>query len=61
MRRQDIETLGKYNAEKARGIVHTIEWVAEMNRLQSIFDKPRCTCGDTYEVGSGKRCPIHEQ
>jgi hypothetical protein len=22
--------------------------------------RPRCTCKDTYEVGSGDRCPVHE-
>jgi len=36
--------LGTYNAERARGIVHTEAWAAEMAELQRRFDwamKPR--------------------
>jgi hypothetical protein len=32
-------TLGRYNAEAARGIVHTDEWRAEMAQLQQRFDE----------------------
>lgn len=34
----DFNTLGKYNAERARGIVHTPEWQEKMAELQSQFD-----------------------
>jgi hypothetical protein len=35
----EINTLAMYNSEKARGIVHTNEWVAKMNDLQIRFDE----------------------
>ena len=34
----EIETLGRYNAEKDRGIVHTKEWTEKMAELQKVFD-----------------------
>ena len=34
----DFETLATYNAEVARGIVHTPEWDARMADLQREFD-----------------------
>lgn len=33
-----VETLGTYNAERSRGIVHTPEWQIAMARLQREFD-----------------------
>jgi hypothetical protein len=35
-RRRDI--LATYNAERARGIVHTPEWDAKMAKEQQLFD-----------------------
>lgn len=34
----DTERLARYNAERARGIVHTPEWDAAMAQLQRRFD-----------------------
>jgi hypothetical protein len=34
-----FETLAVYNAERARGIVHTLEWDARMAALQVKFDE----------------------
>jgi hypothetical protein len=34
----DFSTLARYNAERARGIMHTPEWQAEMAAFQSRFD-----------------------
>lgn len=33
-----VEQLGRYNAERARGLVHTLEWQAFMSREQRWFD-----------------------
>lgn len=38
MNRYDINTLAIYNAEKARGILHTPEWVEKMALLQQQFN-----------------------
>lgn len=35
----DVKTLGAYNAEVARGIVHTSEWKEKMRQLQQEFDR----------------------
>jgi len=35
---RDINQLATYNGERARGIVHTEAWVAEMAELQRRFD-----------------------
>ena len=34
-----VEVLGQYNAEVARGLVHTPEWDERMGKLQARFDK----------------------
>lgn len=34
-----IELLGRYNAECARGIMHTPEWTERMTVLQARFDE----------------------
>lgn len=34
----DFETLGRYNAERSRGIVHDPEWVERMAQIQEHFD-----------------------
>lgn len=36
----DFEALATYNAEVARGIVHTPEWVEKMRHEQDRFDTP---------------------
>lgn len=36
--REEIETLGRYNAEVSRGIVHTPECAARMAEMQRRFD-----------------------
>ena len=38
MERSDVETLATYNAEVARGIVHTELWNLKMERLQQQFN-----------------------
>jgi hypothetical protein len=38
MERHDVEKLARYNAEVARGIVHTTAWAAKMRLLQMRFD-----------------------
>ena len=35
---QETQALGQYNAERARGIVHTPEWAEKMAELQRMFD-----------------------
>ena len=35
---RETQTLGQYNAERARGIVHTPEWDENMAELQAAFD-----------------------
>lgn len=37
----EIEILGRYNAERARGIVHTTVWQLKMADLQARFDRAR--------------------
>jgi hypothetical protein len=36
--REQIETLGRFNAECARGIVHTDKWDGQMKELQARFN-----------------------
>lgn len=38
MTAREIEQLATYNAERARGLVHTPEWVEKMAELQARFD-----------------------
>jgi hypothetical protein len=40
---QDIETLGRYNAERWRGLVHTKDYDERMAALQARFDRPEAT------------------
>lgn len=35
----ELDRLGTYNAERARGIVHTPAWQAQMAELQARFDE----------------------
>jgi len=35
----ELDRLGTYNAERARGIVHTPAWQAQMASLQAQFDE----------------------
>jgi hypothetical protein len=37
----DTATLSRFNAERARGIVHTPEWQAAMAELQRLYDERR--------------------
>ena len=37
---RETQILGVYNAERARGIVHTPEWDEKMVKLQAEFDAP---------------------
>lgn len=39
MREYEVDTLGRYNAEVARGIVHTEEWKTKMAGYQERFNK----------------------
>lgn len=39
MKRNEIEMLARYNAERVRGLVHTAEWRAEMATLQRQFNE----------------------
>lgn len=34
-----LNKLATYNAERARGIVHTEDWKKQMAELQSVFDR----------------------
>lgn len=36
------------------------EWMQAQMTQSAEASGPRCTCNDTYEVGSGNRCPVHE-
>lgn len=45
MNGQDFERLANYTAEVHRGIVHTEEYVGEMELLQAKFDSE-----DTYNI-----------
>lgn len=36
--RMDENRLAVYNAERARGLVHTPEWVAKMDEIQARLD-----------------------
>jgi hypothetical protein len=42
----------KFNGTPARCLDITVCFMPD--------SRPRCTCKDTYEVGSGARCPVHE-
>lgn len=35
----ELDTLGRYNAEVARGLLHTDEWKKKMEELQARFDR----------------------
>jgi hypothetical protein len=35
-------------------------WMEEKMTSAAANQGPRCTCKDTYEVGSGSLCPVHE-
>lgn len=35
---REIESLGRYNAERGRGVVHTEEWAAKMAECQERYD-----------------------
>ena len=37
--RQMIKRLSQYNSEKARGLVHTAEWTAQMEANQELYDE----------------------
>lgn len=39
MSREETDMLGRYNAERSRGLVHTPEWQQQMADLQSRFDE----------------------
>jgi hypothetical protein len=41
--REEIGTLGRYNAERHRGITHTAEWQERMAALQERFDRARAS------------------
>ena len=47
--KDEIETLARFNSERARGIVHTSEWQEKMFDLQLIFDTAR-----EYHVDTGR-------
>jgi hypothetical protein len=44
---RDIDALGQYNAEVARGIAHTPEWRERMAELQTRFDAERRAMAST--------------
>lgn len=37
----EVDVLARYNAERARGILHTFEWQERMAELQRRFDEAR--------------------
>lgn len=39
----ELDLLTLYTTEKARGLVHTLEWQAKMEALQNKFDNPILT------------------
>ena len=41
---RETQILGQYNAERARGIVHTPEWDEKMAELQAAFDAANSDC-----------------
>ena len=38
LNREMIELLGRYNSERAHGLVHTRQWQAQMERAQRLYD-----------------------
>lgn len=53
----DLDTLGRYNAERAHGIAHTPEWDEKMAGLQARFDAAEreriAQWGDSTVIPSG--------
>ena len=50
----DFNTLGTYNAEVARGIMHTAQWIAKMGALQRRFnDGERARTNASHEASPG--------
>lgn len=49
--RTEWDQLASYNAERARGIVHTVEWRVAMARLQADFDNAQQPDG-YFDTGS---------
>lgn len=47
-----IQQLGTFNAETARGIVHTGKWTTEMAALQRRYDRWAADCADTWNAWS---------
>jgi hypothetical protein len=47
-----FEPLATYNAERARGIVHTAEYDARMAELQREFDAARPVLNPTQAMGT---------
>lgn len=44
--RPEFDALGRYNAERARGILHTETWQVKMADLQRQFDEAYGRSGD---------------
>lgn len=62
----EVQRLAMYNAERARGIVHTPEWDAQMTELQQRFNEEflgragredDCACGHDHGVSTNA---LHE-
>jgi hypothetical protein len=51
----EFAALARYNAECARGIVHTAEWDALMRVEQAAFDAQRPTAGLSYPPNIRRR------
>jgi hypothetical protein len=57
MDRKEIEILGRYNAERSRGVVHTQEWQRRMVELQKQFDLAQACFSeekDSMRIGRDK-------
>lgn len=50
-----------YGVSQPSCSVHGQQAEQEISNPYVLMVAKRCTCKDTYEVGSGDRCPIHEK
>lgn len=55
-----VEALGDQHICSSKCVHALVEAYIQEHTLKPVIAGPRCTCRDTYEVGSGTRCPVHE-
>lgn len=48
---QEIHVLAAYNAERARGLMHTTDWQARMAELQVRFDADAAAWNERWATG----------